>query len=617
MNTTWDLGGTLLAWMLLTLLHGTVLALLTGLLVSTVLRRVRPAVHAVLWAVVLLKFLIPPAVPVPSGLSAWLAPFSLAIVDGWRSPQAEAVPERPLSVAAEPSGTARSKGRWGVGLLSAVVAYLVGFAWLSAAFLRRSAAVRRWVSSLELAPPALEEEVARLAAGLRLRRVPEVRITESRVSPFVMGILRPKLVVPRFLLSGFEPSMRAALFIHELAHLRRGDVLLRWVQNLAGVLLYFWPPVRWACRKLERAAELACDQWAVAVSRIDPDVYARSLLDIARCLKGAPTPCQHPALARSTTNLEERFVMLLHQRKRFTPGLSRSAVLLLGLWAGFSLAGAAVYPETASGEPEGGQRKVMVHLRGVPELLRIQAKVLPEADVDGDGFLNLEELSAFQETHPEILTLKVEEAADGAQDIAVEIRDASPGSDELPASEQGEADILYLRSGEGFAGLEYASPDVQGIRKRVRVADPVELLRRHPEADLDADGKLDAEELRQLFERLAPEDLAPESGTAPMETIEVEVFDQQAPEGDVIRWEAQSAGAQGGKKVMIIRRLAEKKAPQAAATSPEQRRQEFLKSHPEADLDGDGVISEKEAEALAAKIKAPRESKADSRGGRQ
>jgi beta-lactamase regulating signal transducer with metallopeptidase domain len=614
MSTTWDLGGTLLEWILLTLLHGTVLALLTWLLASTLLRRVRPAVHAVLWAVVLLKFLIPPAVPVPSGMSAWLGPFSLAVVESWRSPRAEAVPETPLSVAAETARTARPEGAWGLGLLAAASLYVLGLALLSGAFLRRSAAVRRWVSSLEPAPPALAEEVARLAEGLKLRRVPEVRVTQNRVSPFVMGILQPKLVIPKFLLSGFEPPMRAALFVHELAHLRRGDVLLRWVQSLAGVLLFFWPPVRWACRNLERAAELACDQWAVAVSRVDPEVYARSLLDIARCLRGAPTPCQHPALARSTTILEERFVMLLHQRKRFTPGLSRSAVFLLGLWAWFSLAGAAGYPEAAPGEPEGAQKKVMVYLRGEAQLLRIQARVLPEADLDADGFLNLEELRAFQETHPEVLTLKVEAAAEGPQDITVEFRDASPETHELSAGEQGQADILYLHSGEAVGGLQWDSPDFQSVRKAVRIADPTELLRRHPEADLDGNSELDGEELRQLFQQLAPEDVLPSAGTAPMETVEVKVLTQSAPAGEVIRWEAESAGPQGEKQVMIIRRLTEKRAPQGGPTSPEQRRQDFLKSHPEADLDGDGVISEKEAEALAAKAKAPRENKPDPRG---
>src|SRR5882724_9923892 len=55
----------------LTLLHGTVLALITWLLSVTLLRRARPAVKAALWTIVLIKFLIPPILPGEMTLSSW------------------------------------------------------------------------------------------------------------------------------------------------------------------------------------------------------------------------------------------------------------------------------------------------------------------------------------------------------------------------------------------------------------------------------------------------------------------------------------------------------------------------------------------------------------------
>jgi hypothetical protein len=56
----------------LTVLHGTVLALITGLLTVTVLRRSRPAIKAALWTIVLIKFLIPPILPGEMALSSWV-----------------------------------------------------------------------------------------------------------------------------------------------------------------------------------------------------------------------------------------------------------------------------------------------------------------------------------------------------------------------------------------------------------------------------------------------------------------------------------------------------------------------------------------------------------------
>ncbi len=616
---------TVLVWVALTLFHGTVLTLLTWLLVSTLLRRARPALHAGLWTVVLLKFLIPPAIPVPSGLSAWLAPYSRGLLHPWLEDPTTALPEAAGMIAPGPTVPSLEAPAVEVSLLLATGIYLAGLGLLAWTFLRRTWTTRRWVDSLPSAPVEVQEAVLRLAQRLKLRRIPEVRLADCRVSPFVMGVLRPRLVVPAYLITRFESAMRDALFVHELAHLRRGDVLLRWIQGLARMLLFFWPPVRWACRGLERAAELACDQWAVTVSRVDPEIYARALLDIARCLKGSPAPYQHAALTRSTSILEERFAMLLHPPRRLTPGLSASTVVLLGLWAWFSLAGTAVYPEGVAGGPETVQKQVTLRLRGPSEHLLVHARLLPEADLDGDDLLTIEELRAFQAAHPDLLILQVEEADQGTQDISVEVRRFGPAADaaegsgvavgagigigeqsaEWSAGAAEAADILFLHSAEEATAGEDSHMTSRGLRKAIRVAGPVELLRRHPEADLDGDGKLNGEELHRLFEQLTPEALAPEAGEGPAADFVVEIEAAGASPEEVIRWESKGEGPAGEKKIMIIRRVLEQKPAAAAPAplSPEQRRQEFLRTHPEADQDGDGVISEKEAEALAAKAR--------------
>ena len=56
-------------WATTGLVHGTALAVLTGLAVVTVLRRARPAVVAALWTVVLLKFVVPVGPAMPLSLS--------------------------------------------------------------------------------------------------------------------------------------------------------------------------------------------------------------------------------------------------------------------------------------------------------------------------------------------------------------------------------------------------------------------------------------------------------------------------------------------------------------------------------------------------------------------
>ncbi len=69
--------------------------------------------------------------------------------------------------------------------------------------------------------------------------------------------------------------------LHELAHLRRGDLYWGWTIELARIIYFFHPLIYWVgyCLNLER--ELACDQVAMAVSGHAAGDYAEVLVRVA------------------------------------------------------------------------------------------------------------------------------------------------------------------------------------------------------------------------------------------------------------------------------------------------------------------------------------------------
>ncbi len=79
------------------------------------------------------------------------------------------------------------------------------------------------------------------------------------VSPFVLGLFRPRIYLP----SGVEERDIPWIAAHEEAHLRRGDPL----RKLAAFLLtaiYWFQPLVWAAFFLyQRDLELACDEQAI------------------------------------------------------------------------------------------------------------------------------------------------------------------------------------------------------------------------------------------------------------------------------------------------------------------------------------------------------------------
>jgi probable HAF family extracellular repeat protein len=140
-----------------------------------------------------------------------------------------------------------------------------------------------------LPSPELQARAAELAARVGLRRAPAVWMSGSPISPLVWAVgLRPRIIVPGALWQGLDPDQRDALLLHELAHIKRRDHWVRFLE-IAAIGLYWWHPVVWwARRKLREAEEQCCDDWVVRLLPCRAKVYAYALLDTLDFLAKRP-----------------------------------------------------------------------------------------------------------------------------------------------------------------------------------------------------------------------------------------------------------------------------------------------------------------------------------------
>lgn len=123
-----------------------------------------------------------------------------------------------------------------------------------------------------------------LAGGMPARGKLAVLRSPQCSVPFAFGLLRPAIMLPPGAADWPLRRLRSAL-VHELAHIRRRDVL---TQCLAyGVCLLFWfiPPLWLAYGALLREAETCCDQQVINRGFRGAE-YARDLLDLARSSSG-------------------------------------------------------------------------------------------------------------------------------------------------------------------------------------------------------------------------------------------------------------------------------------------------------------------------------------------
>ena len=129
-----------------------------------------------------------------------------------------------------------------------------------------------------------------MARQLRLRRIPTTWLVPGRIPPMLWTLGgRARLLVPAELWPGLSESQQTALIAHELAHLKRKDHWIRWL-DLAVTGLYWWHPVVWWARRgLREAEEQCCDAWAVWAMPRGSRSYASALLAALEFVSGAPT----------------------------------------------------------------------------------------------------------------------------------------------------------------------------------------------------------------------------------------------------------------------------------------------------------------------------------------
>ncbi len=141
-------------------------------------------------------------------------------------------------------------------------------AWLAAVRLRRKA--------VHVAPAEWQRRFEALVGKARVSR--PVRLLESYLTeiPVVIGSLKPVILVPASLFTGFPAEHLELILLHELAHIRRHDYLVNLLQSIAEDVLFYHPAVWWVSSVIRTERENCCDD-AVVRARGDARGFAEAL----------------------------------------------------------------------------------------------------------------------------------------------------------------------------------------------------------------------------------------------------------------------------------------------------------------------------------------------------
>jgi len=259
------------------------------------------------------------AAPSPDGAARFARQQQSAHLDPQAQPASPRQRLAPLAFLADMSGLSLLLAVWGVVVL--VIVLTLAWAGMSVRRIVRNA---RPLDTSDWLTPLFE-----IADRIGLDEAPRLLQSSDARMPFACGLVTPTIVLPADS-EGWSLDRRRAVLLHELAHVRRRDLIGHTLGRLACAVYWFHPLVWSAARHLRSESERACDDLALACGTRATD-YAEHLLDIVTSVRGDSTPLVALAMARRK-EFEGRMLAILDPDLRHsTPSRRQSAALIAAL----------------------------------------------------------------------------------------------------------------------------------------------------------------------------------------------------------------------------------------------------------------------------------------------
>lgn len=329
-------------------------------LVSLTLRRSSPNFRYWLWCIVLVRLCIPATLALPAGVSGDVrravessAPAVLFAAQRTVEPPVMPLPEMGGSISGAESGRdpapmSRSplvqsklpELPLGAKLTLVWTAVSLGLLVLVAV---KSFRVRRMLQGWpEVARPELQLLLGSLRSRCSIGRAVRVRMFpagQSMQGPAVVGIVHPTILLPAPVAEHWSLDELEPVLLHELAHVKRWDLLVNLVQMIIQAVYFFHPLVWFVNARIRQERELVCDDLAVLHSGGRCKQYSQSFMRVLE-----ETSNDAPFLEAAAVGMTERrkplarrIVRMMSKDYRFYRPLGWVSALMLILTSGVAI----------------------------------------------------------------------------------------------------------------------------------------------------------------------------------------------------------------------------------------------------------------------------------------
>ncbi|MBN1350558.1 DUF4412 domain-containing protein [candidate division KSB1 bacterium] len=267
-----------------------------------------PQLRYALWLLVLLKLVLPPdwsssssvvsraTLLIQNHLTQQLGiqgrqQHDLSHAEVTESQDRDSMPQntQPAAISAAPGSISQSSPESRQGGLSwqalLLAIWLLGMVLFSMLLLLKISKLRRWhrqQQARQTIPEWFHELMLQTARRLKLEQLPAIVFSDAAVTPAVYGVFRPVLLLPANYAETLSREQAEHVLLHELAHLKRGDLWLHAFCLLLQIVYWFNPMLIWARKQMKHVREICCDLTIANILREKTTRYRQTLLNTAR-----------------------------------------------------------------------------------------------------------------------------------------------------------------------------------------------------------------------------------------------------------------------------------------------------------------------------------------------
>jgi len=214
------------------------------------------------------------------------------------------------------------------------------FIWLAVMLFMLSATVVAYIKlrKLRTCSPDVEDGAAlamlsQLKRRIGVRKSVALKASSGIYTPMSLGIFSTVIIVPSSVMDDGSRDELEMILAHELAHIKRYDYLVNFLQNTMRAIFFFHPLFHLMNRGLTKEREHICDDWVIDITK-QRNGYARCIVSLLERVAYRPVnPSVTIAMAERKRDIPERIDMIVDRRRRIATRVSRKAlfaVLLIG-----------------------------------------------------------------------------------------------------------------------------------------------------------------------------------------------------------------------------------------------------------------------------------------------